>query len=59
MKINKSKINMITKGLLRRQVLVSMSSDNMNKIMILSNKHIANINRVLKKIKLEVMVDFI
>ena len=36
-----------------------MSSDNTNKIMVLSNKHVVNINRALKEIKSEVMVDFI
>jgi len=50
---------MTTKGPLRRQILVLMSSDNTNKIMVLSNKHVVNINRALKEIKSEVMVDFI
>ena len=50
---------MTTKSSLRRQILVSMSLDNMNKIMILSNKYVTNINRALKDIKLEVMADFI
>jgi len=31
----------------------------MNKIMILSNKYVTNINRAFKDIKLEVMADFI
>ena len=59
MKSNKSRINMITKGSSKRQILVSMSLDNINKIMVLSNKYIVNINRALKKIKSEVMADFI
>jgi len=58
-KSNKLRINMTTKGPLRRQILVLMSSDNTNKIMVLSNKHVVNINRALKEIKSEVMVDFI
>ena len=59
MKSNKPRINMITKGSSKRQILVSMSLDNINKIMVLSNKYIVNINRALKKIKSEVMADFI
>ena len=50
---------MTTKSSLRRQILVSMSLNNMNKIMILSNKYVTNINRALKDIKLEVIADFI
>ena len=50
---------MITKSSSRRQILVSMSLDNMNKIMILFNKYITNINRTFKNIKLEVIADFI
>ena len=36
-----------------------MSLNKTNKIMVLFSKHIANINRALKEIKSEVMVDFI
>jgi len=36
-----------------------ISLDNTIKIMVLFNKHIANINRALKEIKLEVIADFI
>jgi len=50
---------MITKGSSKRQILVSMSLDNINKIMVLSNKYIVNINKALKKIRSEVMADFI
>ena len=59
MKSNKPRINMITKGSSKRQILVSMSLDNINKIMVLSNKYIVNINKALKKIRSEVMADFI
>ena len=55
----------LTKGCLhfhlitsRRQVLVSMSSVNSSKFMILSNKHVSNINKVLKEIKSDIMADF-
>ena len=50
---------MTTRGPLRRQILVPISSNNINKIMALFNKHIANINRTLKKIKSEVIVNSI
>ena len=47
------------KDLLRRQVLVLISSANSEKFMILSNKHVANINKALKNIKSAIMSDFI
>ena len=46
---------MITKGPSRRQVLVPMSLSNLDKFIIHSNKHIANINSVLKGIKSDVI----
>ena len=49
----------MTKGLLRKQIIVSISLGNSNKFMVLSNKHISNISRVLKNIKLDVLADFI
>lgn len=57
--LNKLKLNMITKGPSRRQVIIPMSSNNSQKFMLLSNKHVFNINRALKDIKLDVMADFI
>ena len=50
---------MMTKGLSRKQVLVSISSNNLDKFIILSSKHVANINRALKNIKSDVIADFI
>ena len=50
---------MITKDLSRKQITVSISLGNSNKFMVLSNKHISNIGRVLKDIKLDVLADFI
>lgn len=60
-KLRKEKptINTTFKELLRKQVLVSMSLSNSTKFMILSYKHVENINRVLKNIKLNIMTDFI
>ena len=55
----KPRIHMTTKGLSRKQVIVPMSDDNKKGFMKESSSHITNINRALKQIKLEVMVDFI
>jgi len=50
---------MITKDLLRRQILISMSLENSSKFTALSYKHVTNINMALKDIKSHVMADFI
>ena len=49
----------MTKELLRKQVIVPMSNDNKVKLIKDPSTHIANINRVFKNIKSEVIVDFI
>ena len=54
-KKEKLRFSMITKGPSRRQVLVLMSLSNLDKFIIYSNKHIANINSVLKGIKSDVI----
>ena len=50
---------MTIKRLLRKQVIILMSLVNSERFMVLSNKHISNINRTLKNIKLDIMTDFI
>jgi len=55
----KPRIHIMTKGLLRKQVIILMSNDNKVKFMEDSSTHITNINRALKNIKSKVMVDFI
>lgn len=50
---------MTTKDSSRKPILVSISLDKTNKIIALSNKYVANINRALKEIKSEVIVNFI
>ena len=50
---------MTTKGLSRKQVIVLMNCDNIKKFMGESSNHVSNLNRALKSIKLDVMVDFI
>jgi len=58
-KKEKPKLNMTTKGLSRKQVIILMSSVNSERFMVLSNKHVSNINRALKEIKSDIMADFI
>ena len=49
---------MTTKELLRKQVIILMNN-NKSQFMKDSSVHIANINRALKNIKLEVIIDFV
>ena len=49
----------MTKGLSRKQIIILISSKNTTKFMKNSSLHIANINRLLKNVKSEVLVDFI
>jgi len=58
-KKDKPRLNMITKSLFRKQVLVLMSFNNSDQFMVLSRKYVANINRALKDIKVDVITDFI
>ena len=51
-------INMTTKGPSRKQVIVLMNKENKKNFMKENSAHVTNMNRVLKNIKLEVMVDF-
>jgi len=52
-------INMTTKGLFRKQVIVPMNDVNKKNFMKESSVHITNMNKTLKNIKTEVMVNFI
>jgi len=54
----KSRINMTTKGLSRKQIIIPMDNDNKTKFMALSNDYIANLNKTLKNIKSNVIVDY-
>jgi len=54
----KPRINMTTKGLSRKQIIVSMGNDNKSKFIASSNLHITNLNSVLRNIKSEVIGDF-
>ena len=50
---------MITKELSRKQIIIPMDSDNITKFMKNSSLYIANINQLLRNLKLEVLVNFI
>jgi len=52
-------INSTTKGLLHKQVIVPISSDNKKNFMDKSNAYVLNINRALKNIKSDTVVNFI
>jgi len=55
----KPQIQMTTKGLSRKQVIIPMNGDNIAKFMKESLLHVSNINRALKNAKTEILVDFI
>jgi len=50
---------MITKGLSRKQIIIPISTNNLEVIVIQANTHIANINRLLKNAKFDVSADYI
>jgi len=56
---SKPRIQMTTKGLSRKQVIVPMSKDNNSNFMKNSALHVANINRQLQNAKSEVLVNYI
>jgi len=55
---NKPRINITTKRLSRKQVILPMSLYNVDKVMTKSNAHIANINRLLTNVKSDLSADF-
>ena len=50
---------MATKGSLRKPVIVPMNSNNIKKFMNKSSSYVSNMNKALKIVKLEIMIDFI
>jgi len=50
---------MTTKELSQKQVIISMGRANIDKIIVLSSIHITNINRALKNIKSNIIVDYV
>ena len=55
----KPRIQMTTKGLSRKQVIVPMSNDNTISFTKNSGLHVANINKLLRNAKSDIVVDFI
>ena len=59
----KPKVNITTKKLSRKQVIILMSNENKTRFIEFSSKHIAkhiaNLNNVLKNIKSDVIADFV
>ena len=55
----KLKINITTKGFLRKQIIVPIDNSNKSKFMLSSSTYITNINNILKNIKIDVRVDFV
>ena len=55
----KLRIKMTTKGPSRKQVIIPMSGDNINNFMKNSSLHVANINRLLRNAKSDILVDYI
>jgi len=53
------KLNMTTKEPFRKQVIIPMSQDNSNIVISCADKHIFNINRLLKSTKSNITADFI
>ena len=53
------RINMTTKGPLRKQIIVLMNNDNSSKFLADLSAHISNIKRALKNIKLDIKADFV
>ena len=49
---------MTTKEPSQKQIIISMSRANVNKIMALSSIYVTNINKALKNIKSNIMVDY-
>jgi len=55
----KPKINMTTRGLSRKEVIISIAKSNAELIINLAHTHISNINKYLKNSKSDIVADFI
>ena len=58
-RMKKPKINMTTKELSRKQVIIPIAKSNTDLTTNSANIHIANINKCLKNIKSDIITDFI
>ena len=52
---DRSKFNMTTKDLSRKQIIISINTNNSKRVITQTNKHISNINRLLKDMKSNVL----
>lgn len=52
-------IKMTTKGPPQKYIIVSMGKDNISKFMASFSSYIANINKAFRKIKLDIMADYV
>jgi len=52
-------IKTTTRGFFYKQIIVPIGKKNANKFMASFSSHIANINRALKNIKLDIMIDYV
>ena len=55
----KLKINIIAKDPLKKQIIVPMSTNNFERVMIKSNTHIENIDKLLKGVKSDISANYI
>ena len=55
----KPKLNMITKNLSRKQVIVPMESNNTKRVMAKTDTRVFNINRLFKEVKSEISINLI
>lgn len=55
----RSKFNMTTKDPSRNQIIIPMNINNSKRVITQANKHISNINKLLKDVKSNVYADYI
>ena len=58
-KKRKPKINMMTKGPSRKQIIILINTINSERVIAKLNVYIANINRLLKEVKSNISADYI
>jgi len=55
----KLKFSITTKDPSQKQIIISMSTNNTERVIVQANKYITNINRLLKGVKSEISADYI
>jgi len=55
----KSQIKMTTRDLSWKQIIIPMGKENSDKFMSFASVYVANINRALKNIKLDILADYV